>query len=247
MRRSRRRYASSPAKSSPWRSCSMTALVAVLAVGGIRPAIRVVAHLPSNLLESLYDKYCITGSPSARACARFGRSPDNPVSRPMSCAPPGCSPGSAPGCSARPGRGRTRRDPGVRGSLTAITVFGPPEPGASSSPASPSSAYWRRHLTTVGSVHPARSAIWGPVSPSAVPRLFPPRQRHQPIDEGWRAGVPTVDDRLYALHPLRGHDMAFHQVDDQLLQLEGGRAPGARSARYRLGARSNRGRCRLRR
>ena len=118
MRRSRRRYASSPAKSWPWRSCSMTALVAVLAVGGIRPAIRVVAHLPSNLLESLYDKYCITGSPSARACARFGRSPDNPVSRPMSCAPPGCSPGSAPGCSARPGRGRTRRDPGVRGSLT---------------------------------------------------------------------------------------------------------------------------------
>ena len=106
--------------------------------------------------------------------------------------------------------------------------------------------HWRPHLTTVGSVHPARPAIWGPASPSAVHRLFPPRQRHQPIDEGWRAGVPTVDDRLYALHPLRGHDMAFNQVGDQLLLLERGHAPGARSARYRLGARSNRGRCRLR-
>ena len=56
-------------------------------------------------------------------------------------------------------------------SLTAFsvsTVFGPPGRGASSSPASPSSAYCRRHLTTVGSVHPARSAICGPVSPSAA-------------------------------------------------------------------------------
>ena len=36
------------------------------------------------------------------------------------------------------------------------TRRGPPGRGASSSPASPASAYWRRHLTTVGSVHPAR-------------------------------------------------------------------------------------------
>ena len=38
----------------------------------------------------------------------------------------------------------------------------PPRPAhrfASSSPASPSSAYCRRHLTTVGSVHPTRPAI----------------------------------------------------------------------------------------
>ena len=34
------------------------------------------------------------------------------------------------------------------------TVFGPPGRGASSSPASPSSAYCRRHLITVGSVQP---------------------------------------------------------------------------------------------
>ena len=63
----------------------MTALVAVLAVGGIRPAIRVVTHLPTYLLEPLYDKYCITGAPLS-GCARFGRSPEYPASRPVSCA-----------------------------------------------------------------------------------------------------------------------------------------------------------------
>ena len=47
------------------------------------------------------------------------------------------------------------------------TVFGPPGRGASASPASPDSAYCRRHLTTVGSLQPTRSAICGPVSPSA--------------------------------------------------------------------------------
>jgi hypothetical protein len=48
------------------------------------------------------------------------------------------------------------------------TVRGPPGRGASSSPASPPAAYCRRHLTTVGSVQPALSAICGPVSPSAA-------------------------------------------------------------------------------
>jgi hypothetical protein len=48
------------------------------------------------------------------------------------------------------------------------TRRGPPGRGASSSPASPRSAYWRRHLTTVGSVQPARSAICAPVSPPAA-------------------------------------------------------------------------------
>jgi hypothetical protein len=48
------------------------------------------------------------------------------------------------------------------------TVRGPPGRGASSRPASPSSAYCRRHLITVGSVQPTRAAICGPVSPSAA-------------------------------------------------------------------------------
>ena len=48
------------------------------------------------------------------------------------------------------------------------TVFGPPGRCASASPASPDPAYWRRHLITVGPVHPARSAICAPVSPSAA-------------------------------------------------------------------------------
>ena len=89
-----------------------------------------------------------------------------------------------PGAASPPAAGSTSASPpcacsdsgggvtvAARISLTASsvsTVFGPPGRGASSSPASPSSAYCRRHLTTVGSVHPARSAICGPVSPSAA-------------------------------------------------------------------------------
>ena len=48
------------------------------------------------------------------------------------------------------------------------TRRGPPGRGASSSPASPHSAYWRRHLITVSSAHPARSAICEPVRPLAA-------------------------------------------------------------------------------
>ena len=48
------------------------------------------------------------------------------------------------------------------------TVTGPPPRGASSSPASPDAVCCRRHLITVGSVQPVRSAICGPVSPSAA-------------------------------------------------------------------------------
>jgi len=60
----------------------------------------------------------------------------------------------------------------VADKITAIassvsTVFGPPGRGASASPARPASAYCARHFTTVGSLHPTRSAICGPVSPSA--------------------------------------------------------------------------------
>jgi Tetracyclin repressor-like, C-terminal domain len=68
------------------------------------------------------------------------------------------------------------------------TVFGPPGRGASSSPASPSSAYWRRHLTTVGSVHPTRSAICGPVSPSAASSTIRARSTT-------RAGAPRSRTR----------------------------------------------------
>jgi hypothetical protein len=69
-------------------------------------------------------------------------------------------------CS-EPGGGVTVADSISAIASSVSTVFGPPGRGASSSPASPSSAYCRRHLTTVGSVHPTRSAICGPVSPSA--------------------------------------------------------------------------------
>jgi hypothetical protein len=48
------------------------------------------------------------------------------------------------------------------------TVTGPPPRRASSSPASPDSAYWLRHLTTVGSLQPTIAAISGLVFPSTA-------------------------------------------------------------------------------
>ncbi len=63
------------------------------------------------------------------------------------------------------------------------TVFGPPGRGASSSPASPPSAYCRRHLITVGSVHPASSVICSPVSPSPASSTIRARS-------ATRAGAP---------------------------------------------------------
>jgi hypothetical protein len=73
------------------------------------------------------------------------------------------------------------------------TVFGPPGREASSSPASPASAYWRRHLTTVGSVQPARSAIRAPVSPSAASstmRARPTTRAGAPFDRARRSARP---------------------------------------------------------
>jgi len=51
------------------------------------------------------------------------------------------------------------------------------------------SAYCRRHLTTVGSVHPTRSAICGSVSPSAASNTIRARS-------GTRAGAPRSRARF---------------------------------------------------
>jgi hypothetical protein len=80
------------------------------------------------------------------------------------------------------------------------TVFGPRGRRASSSPASPDSAYWRRHLITVGSVQPTRSAICAPVSPAAPSSTIRARSTT-------RAGAPFARARLRPASPApSGHD-----------------------------------------
>jgi len=83
--------------------------------------------------------------------------------RPGQCVTPGC-----------PQRLRRRRhgrgqDPAA---CSASAVFGPPGRGASASPAIPRPAYWRRHLTTAGSVQPGRRR--------SAPRSARPRPAARP-------------------------------------------------------------------
>jgi hypothetical protein len=63
------------------------------------------------------------------------------------------------------------------------TVTGPPPRRASCRPASPRSAYCRRHLITAGSEHPVRPAISAPVRPPAASRMIRARSTT-------RAGAP---------------------------------------------------------
>ena len=118
-------------------------------VGGeLDPSVRCGCRL--NLRQSRVIESWLTCSPFARRSQSASRRLDQ-------CVTP--CPASASG------GGVTVAD---RISVIASSVStrrGPPGRGASSSP---SSAYCRRHFTTVGSVQPTRSAICGPVSPSAA-------------------------------------------------------------------------------
>ncbi len=71
-----------------------------------------------------------------------------------------------PIAASAPGGGVTVADRISAITASVSTLRGPPGRGASASPASPAAAYWARHLTTVGSLHPTRPAICGPVSQS---------------------------------------------------------------------------------
>ncbi len=72
-----------------------------------------------------------------------------------------------PIAASAPGAGVTVADKISAITSSVSTLRGPPGRCPSASPASPAAAYWARHFTTVGSLHPTRSAICGPVSPSA--------------------------------------------------------------------------------
>jgi hypothetical protein len=115
------------------------------------------------------------------------------------------------------------------------TVTGPPPRGASCSPASPRSPYCRRHLITVGSVHPARWAISAPVRPSAASRTIRARSTTRagaPFDRARRSssarsasGTTKTRTRLGMRHcPAFPRKHKVKHASDHELAAEGPRA-----------------------
>ena len=100
-----------------------------------------------------------------------------------------------PIAASAPGGGVTVADRISAITSSVSTLRGPPGRGASASPASPAAAYWARHLTTVGSLQPTRSAISRPGQPVR-------RQQHDPGPLGHPPGGAAVPGHPLQLHPV---------------------------------------------